>query len=154
MDPHKVKAVRDWPTPKSKRELQQFLGFINFYQHFVQGFTKIAKPLTKLMGKNEWNWTELQQIAFKGLKKEITSERVLIIPQPNKPFRMETNASDFVIVAILSQEDDKGIWRPVAFISKSLNNAERNYKIYDKEMLAIMYGFSMNGCITSKEMIK
>ena len=54
---------------------------------------------------------------------------------------METDASDFAIAAILSQEDDKGIWRPVAFISKLLNDAERNYKIYNKEMLAIMYGF-------------
>ena len=54
---------------------------------------------------------------------------------------METDASDFTIAAILSQEDDKGIWRPVAFILKSLNDAERNYKIYDKEMLAIMYSF-------------
>ena len=95
----------------------------------------------KLMGKNEWNWMELQQMAFKGLKKEITSKRMLIIPQPNKPFRMETDVSDFTIAAILSQEDDKGIWRPVAFISKSLNNVERNYEIYDKEMLAIMYCF-------------
>ena len=84
---------------------------------------------------------ELQQNTFEGLKREITSKGTLIIPQPNKPFRMETNTSDFAITAILSQEDDKGIWRLVAFISKSLNNAERNHEIYDKEMLAIMYGF-------------
>ena len=93
------------------------------------------------MGKNEWNWTELQQTAFKGLKREITFERTLIIPQPNKLFQMETDASDFAITVILSQEDEKGIWRPVAFISKSLNDTERNYEIYDKEMLAIMYSF-------------
>ena len=127
--------------PTSKRELQQFLGFVNFYQCFVQRFAKIAKPLTKLMGKNEWIWTELQQMAFEGLKKEITSERTLIIPQPNKPFQMETDALDFAIATILSKEDKKGIWRLVALISKSLNDVERNYEIYDKEMLAIMYGF-------------
>ena len=141
MDPHKVKAVKDWPVPESKRELQQFLGFVNFYRRFVQGFAKIAKPLMKLTGKNEWLWTELQQTAFEELKREVTSKRTLIIPKPGKPFRMETDASDFAIAAILSQEDEKGIWRPVAFISKSLNDAERNYEIYDKEMLAIMYGF-------------
>ena len=110
MDPHKVKAVRDWPVPKSQRELQQFLGFVNFYRRFIQGFAKIAKPLTKLTGKSEWLWTELQQTAFEELKKEVTSERTLIIPKPEKPFRMETDASDFAIAAILSQEDDKGIW--------------------------------------------
>jgi hypothetical protein len=140
MDPHKVKAITDWPTPTTKRELQQFLGFVNFYQRFVKGFAKIAKPLTKLTGKTDWLWTELQQ-AFQELKNEVTSERVLIIPKPGRPFRMETDASDFAITAILSQLDDEGKWRPVAFLSRSLNDAERNYEIYDKEMLAIMHGF-------------
>ena len=141
MDPHKVKAIEEWPTPKTKRELQQFLGFINFYRRFIKGFAKIAKPLTKLTGNNDWNWTEIQQTAFEGLKKEVTSERTLIIPQPGKPFRMETDASDFAVAAILSQEDNEGRWRLVAFMSKSLNDAERNYEIYDKEMLAMMKGF-------------
>jgi hypothetical protein len=141
MDPHKVKAITDWPTPTTKRELQQFLGFVNFYRRFVKGFAKIAKPLTKLTGKTDWLWTELQQKAFQELKNEVTSKQVLIIPKPGRPFRMETDASDFAIAAILSQLDDEGKWRLVAFLSRSLNNAERNYKIYDKEMLAIMHGF-------------
>jgi hypothetical protein len=93
------------------------------------------------MGKTNWLWTELQQKAFQELKNEVTSERVLIIPKPGRPFRMETDASDFAIAAILSQLDDEGKWRPVAFLSRSLNNAERNYEIYEKEMLAIMHGF-------------
>jgi hypothetical protein len=59
MDPHKVKAITDWPIPTTKRKLQQFLGFINFYRRFVKGFAKIAKPLTKLTGKTDWLWTEL-----------------------------------------------------------------------------------------------
>ena len=54
MDPAKVKAIKEWPTPKSKREVQQFLGFVNFYQQFVQVFAKIAKPLTKLTGNMTW----------------------------------------------------------------------------------------------------
>ena len=132
MDPNKVKAVTTWPTPTTKRELQQFLGFVNFYRRFVKGFAKIAKPLTKLTGKSEWFWTELQQKAFEELKQEITSEQTLIIPKPGRPFRMETDASDFAIAAILSQEDDEGKWRPVAFMSRALNDAERNYEIYDK----------------------
>jgi hypothetical protein len=84
---------------------------------------------------------ELQQKAFEDLKQEITSERTLIIPQPGKPFRMETDTSDYAVAAILSQQDEEGKWRPVAFMSKSLNDAERNYEIYDKEMLAVMKGF-------------
>ena len=93
------------------------------------------------MGNNEWKWTEIQQTAFNELKKEITLERTLIILQPGKPFRMETDTSDFAIAAILSQEDNKGIWQPVAFMSKMLNDTERNYEIYIKEMLAMMKGF-------------
>ena len=86
MDPGKVKAVTDWPMPRTKRELQQFLGFVNFYQRFVKGFTGIAKPLTKLTGKEAWNWTQFQQEAFQKLKDEITSERVLMIPKPGQLF--------------------------------------------------------------------
>ncbi|KAF8660114.1 hypothetical protein AX14_007459 [Amanita brunnescens Koide BX004] len=86
MDPGKVKAVTDWPTPRTKRELQQFLGFVNFYRRFVKGFAGIAKPLTKLTGKEPWNWTQFQQEAFQRLKDEITSERVLMIPKPGRPF--------------------------------------------------------------------
>ena len=71
------------------------------------------------MGKHEWLWTEFQQKAFEELKQEITSERMLIIPKPGKPFRMETDTFNFTIAAILSQQDDEGKWRPVAF--------ERNY---------------------------
>ena len=86
MDPNKAKAITTWPTPSTKRELQQFLGFVNFYQRFIKGFAKIAKPLTKLMGKNEWLWTKLQQKAFEELKQETSSERTLIIPKPGRPF--------------------------------------------------------------------
>ncbi|KAF8672256.1 hypothetical protein AX14_005585 [Amanita brunnescens Koide BX004] len=82
MDPGKIKVVTDWPTPQTKQELQQFLGFVNFYWRFVKGFTGIAKPLTKLMGKEEWNWTQFQQEAFQKLKDEITSEQVLMMPKP------------------------------------------------------------------------
>ena len=86
MDPNKVKAVTTWPTPTTKRELQQFLRFLNFYRRFVKGFAKIAKPLMKLTGKNKWCWMELQQKVFDKLKNEITSERTLIIPKPGRPF--------------------------------------------------------------------
>ncbi len=87
MDPNKVKAIKEWPNPTSKRELQQFLGFVNFYRRFVKGFAKIAKNLTKLTGKVEWVWTHLQQEAFDELRNEIASERVLIIPKPQLVFK-------------------------------------------------------------------
>ena len=107
----------------------------------MEGFAKIGKPLTKLTGKNEWMWEGEQQQAFQGLKNQIANEIVLAIPVDEGQFRIEVDASDFAMGGILSQQQKEGIWRPIAFISKSLNSAEQNYEIYDKEMLAVMHAF-------------
>ena len=141
MDEGKVEAIKDWPEPQNKKELQQFLGFVNFYQRFIEGFAKIAKPLTKLTGKEEWSWEKEQTDAFQGLKHQIAKEITLAIPADEGQFRIEVDPSDFAMGGILSQQQKDETWRPIAFISKSLNSAERNYEIYDKEMLAIMYAF-------------
>lgn len=85
----------------------------------------------------DWEWGEEQQNTFKSLKKRITEEPVLKLPQRDKPFRMEVDASNYVIGGVLSQEHE-GKWHPVVFLSKSMSPAEKNYKIYDKELLAIM----------------
>ena len=127
-------------TP-NKKELQQFLGFVNFYQWFIEGFAKIAKPLTKLTGKEEWSWKEEQRNAFQGLKQQIAKKITLAIPADDGQFHIEVDASDFAMGGILSQQQKDETWQPVAFISKSLNSAEQNYEIYDKEMLTIMYAF-------------
>ncbi len=139
MDKAKVRAILDWPRPKNKRELQQFLGFVNFYRRFVQGFVKIAKALTKLTGKEDWMWTGLQKEAFIGLKMRIGEEVVLAIPADEGKYRVETDGSDFAMGAVLSQQQGDGTWRPVAFISKSFNPAEQNYEVYNKELLAVMH---------------
>ncbi len=119
-----MRAILDWPRPKNKKEVQQFLGFVNFYQQFVKGFAKIVKALTRLMGKEEWMWTILQEEAFMGLKARIGEEVVLAIPVDKGQYWVETDASDFAMGAVLSQQQEDGIWRPVAFISKLLNLAE------------------------------
>ena len=105
----------------------------------MKDFARIAKLLHKLVRKNEkWNWREEQEKAFKELKKVFTTQLVLVVPDLNKEMRVEVDASEYIIEGVLSMrwEDDK--WRPVAFISKFLNKAERNYKIHDREMLAII----------------
>jgi hypothetical protein len=114
-----------------------FLGFVNFYRRFVRSFSNIAKPLTKLTGKVSWSWGPEQDLAFQKLKEQITEDVVLALPTDNGKFRLEANASDGATGAVLSKEQD-GVWRPVAFQSHGLNDTERNYEIYDKEMLAIM----------------
>ena len=137
MDPAKVAAIRDWPTPTKKRDLQSFIGFCNFYRRFIEDFSKIARPLHDLTKDVPWRWGEDQQMAFEALKEKISSEPVLAIPRDEGQFRVEADASDYATGAVLSQEQD-GKWHPIAFLSKSLNEPERNYEIYDKEMLAIM----------------
>jgi hypothetical protein len=140
MDPVKVVGVAEWPQPKNKREVQSFLGFANFYRRFIKDFSHHARPLFDLTRNDQkWKWDTSEATAFQKLKESITSAPVLTTPADNRPFRIEADSSDFATGAVLSQlsaEDEK--WHPVAYLSKSLSETERNYEIHDKEMLAIM----------------
>jgi len=84
VDPEKIKGVTDWPEPRDKREIQQFLGFCNFYWRFIKGFAKVAKPLTELTGKKEWRWTQEERRAFEKLKRLMTTIPILAIPDPKR----------------------------------------------------------------------
>ncbi|PIL37451.1 hypothetical protein GSI_01145 [Ganoderma sinense ZZ0214-1] len=137
MDPAKVTGVTSWPTPCSKRDVQGFLGFANFYRRFIKDFSTIAAPLNRLTGLVEWSWTEAEQHSFDRIKAAITSAPVLAVPNDHDPFKVECDASKFALGAELAQHQD-GQWRTIAFLSKSLSPAERNYEIYDREMLALI----------------
>jgi hypothetical protein len=139
MDPVKIEGVSRWPEPTTVKEVQSFIGFCNFYRRFIQDFADIAKPLHDLTKKTTaWKWTDEEKAAFRKLKKTITSSPVLVFPSENRPYRLEADSSNFATGAVLSQEGEDGKWHPVAFLSKSLNEVERNYDIHDKEMLAII----------------
>ena len=139
MEKDKVKGVLEWPTPKCVKDVQKFLGLANYYRRFIEGFAKVARPLHDMVKKDKkWEWTEKQEEAFKELKKRFTEEPVLAAPDIDKKMRMEVDASDYATGGVLSMECGDGLWRPVAFLSKSLNETERNYEIHDKEILAII----------------
>jgi transposase InsO family protein len=139
MDPIKVAGVAEWPVPENRKEVQSFLGFVNFYRRFVQDFSKVARPLFELTKKDIlWRWGREEQEAFDQLRHKITSTPILKAPEDNKAFRLEADSSGVATGAVLSQQTDDGRWHPVAFYSKSLNATERNYEIYDKELLAII----------------
>ena len=105
----------------------------------MKDFAKIAQPLNNLTRKKEkWKWEEEQQEAFKQLKQVFTSRPLLVAPDINKEFRVEADASNFTTGGVLSVKCEDVKWRPVAYISKSLNEMERNYEIHDEEMLAII----------------
>ncbi|SJL16884.1 uncharacterized protein ARMOST_20414 [Armillaria ostoyae] len=137
MDPVKLAGIAEWPTPTKKKELQSFLGFTNFYRKFIKNYSKVVRALTQLTGNAEWTWGAAQNQAFQQLKKQMAEDVILAIPNRTGRFRVEADTSNGAIGAVLSQEQE-GKWRPVAFMSKALTATERNYEIYDKELLAIM----------------
>lgn len=139
MDPVKIEAVKDWQAPTSLHDLRGFLGFANFYRQFIEGFAKRARPLNDLTQKDvRWNWGTAQQEAFQSLKDAFTSAPILVLWDPSRPTRIEVDASGFATGGTLSQIQEDGLWHPVAYRSASMNPAERNYEIYDREMLAII----------------
>jgi len=141
MEKEKVKGVLEWPTPKCVKDIQKFLGLANYYRRFIEGFAAVARLLHNLVKKDKkWEWTEKKEKAFKELKERFTKELVLAAPDIDKKMRMEVDALDYATGGVLLMECKNGLWRLVAFLSKSLNEMERNYEIHDKEMLAIVRG--------------
>ena len=139
MDPVKVAGIQDWPTPKTPRDVASFLGFCNFYRKFIPGYADMARPLDELKKKGvTFEWTDERDKAFKGLKELFLRKPMLQIPDPAKKFVLETDASKHASGAVLMQEDTNGDLRPCGYISKSFNQAEKNYQIYDRELLAII----------------
>ena len=140
MDPVKIAGVAEWLAPTSKKEVQSFLGFTNFYRRFIRDFSDHARPLFDLTHNDvQFHWGAVEQSVFDGLKQSVTSAPILVSPDNALPFHIEVDSSDFVTGAVLSQlsvEDDK--WHPVAYLSKVLSPVEQNYEIHDKEMLAII----------------
>jgi hypothetical protein len=143
MDPAKVKAVTNWLEPQNVTELQRFIGFSNFYCRFINHFSGTARPLHDLKkAKTQFIWDNQCNAAFETLKTAFTTAPILKIADPYGPFVLECDCSDFALGAVLSQvcEKDKAL-HPVAFLSCLLIQSEKNYEIFDKELLAIFAAF-------------
>jgi hypothetical protein len=139
MDPVKIAGIKNWPTPTKVKDIRSFLGFCNFYRPFIRGFAHIARPLNELTRKDaEWLWTERCQKAFDELRDRVTSEPVLAHPELDKQFELEVDASGFAVGAVLLQKKEDGKRHPIAYFSKTLNEAQRNYDIADLELLAVV----------------
>jgi len=137
----KVKVVLNWPVPKSVKDIQKFLELANYYQRFIKGFTKVVRLLHELMRKKQkWDWGIRQEKAFKALNKWFTTELILVALDLDKKIRMEVNVSDYTTGGILSMEYEDRKQRLVVYLSKSLNETERNYEIYVKKMLVVIRG--------------
>ena len=125
---HKVDAVAQWPKPQSVTDVRRFLGLTGYYRRFVSGFSTIAGPLTDLTRKEApFLWGSKEEAAFVQLKAALASAPVLATPDNTKPYTLHTDASGYAVGATLSQENDEGLLQPVAFLSKKMNAAQRNY---------------------------
>ncbi len=143
MDPAKIRVIQEWPEPRKVKDIQSFLGFANFYRRFIDNYSEIATPLSRLTRKGlPWNFNSECRIAFEELKKAFITAPVLANFDPNAPIMVETDASDYAIAAILSIKDKSdNDWHPVAFHSRKMTPTELNYDTHDKELLAIFEAF-------------
>ena len=139
MSDRKVKSVQDWAHPRSVKEVQIFIEFANFYRRFIKDFSKVSIPITEALKGNpkDFHWGIEQEEAFEELKKRFTTAAIVSHFYPGRRTVVETDASALALGCVLSQYQGREI-HPVAFHSRKLNSAERNYEIHDKELLAIM----------------
>ena len=139
-DPNKVEAVVRFPTPINATQIKSFLGLAGYYRRFIQNFSAIARPLTELLKKeNSFEWKDEQQKSFDALKWKLVNPPILQYPDFTKSFVLTTDASQNAIGCILSQ-GKIGSDLPIAYASRTLNSAERNYSTVEKELLAIVWG--------------
>jgi len=140
-DPEKTASISSWPRPKTLKDVRTFCGLASYYQAFVPGFAKIAQPLHSLTQKNAaFLWTDACEQAFQELKARLTEPPVLVTPNDEGQYVLDTDASDFVLGAVLQQYQPDGTLRVIAYGSRALTAPERRYCITRKELLGVVFG--------------
>lgn len=139
-DPAKIAAVAEIPRPQNVAELRSFLGLVNFFAKFVKNYSHKLIPLYNLLRKTvPWHWSRDCEVAFNGIKSTLTGSQVLAHYEPSKQLIVTCDASAAGVGGVLSQPDRDGRERPVAFVSRTLSSAEKNYSQIHREALAIIY---------------
>jgi hypothetical protein len=140
VDPKKIDKVKNWPVPTKRKEVQRFMGFVNYYRRFIPYIATIAKPLYKLTKKDaDFDWDEEHQKAFEQIREKLCSTEVMALPDFTRKFRLTTDASATGLGAVLEQVDDNGKARPIAYASKVLKDAETRYSATELELYAIAW---------------
>ena len=135
VDPKKIEAIMEWKQPKNVVEIRSFLGIAVYYRRFVEGFSSIAAPLTKLMRKDiPFIWSEAQQESFEKLKSVLTQASILIQPESGKPYTVYSDASYTGLGCVLMQDG-----KVVAYASRQLKFHECNYHTHDLKLAAVAF---------------
>ncbi|GJU22598.1 ty3-gypsy retrotransposon protein [Tanacetum coccineum] len=142
MDPKKVSAVREWPIPQSQRHVRGFLGLAGYYRRFIKGYATLAAPLTDLLRKDGFKWGDRESEAFKALKQQLSTTPVLGLPDFEKTFTVETDASGDGIGAVLLQNN-----KPICYFSRKLGPRMRLAATYQKELFAIVEAVFKNAAV-------
>ncbi|GJZ79665.1 reverse transcriptase domain-containing protein [Tanacetum coccineum] len=141
VDKAKIDVILKLSPPTNIKSIRSFLGHVGFYRRFIKYFSKIARPLTKLLEKDTpFEFDDECRRAFGSLKEKLTCAPVIVSPNWNLPFELMCDASDFAIGAVLGQKDGKNFY-PIHFASKTLNSAQQKYTITEKELIAVVFAF-------------
>jgi transposase InsO family protein len=141
-DPEGIEKVKNWPVPQCVKHIQQFLGLANYFRKFIQGYSKMATPLTNLTKKDvKWDWTAKCQEAFEHIKECLTTAPLLKMPDPSRPFEVVADASKTAVGAVLMQDH-----HPICYASRKFIPAELNYSVTDQEALASVHAVQIWRC--------
>ncbi|GJS03810.1 putative reverse transcriptase domain-containing protein [Tanacetum coccineum] len=139
VDPAKIESIKDWASPKSPTEIRQFLGLAGYYRRFIEGFSKIAKPMTKLTQKKvKFVWGDKQEAAFQLLKQKLCSAPILALPEGSEDFIAYCDASKKGLGAVLMQRE-----KVIAYASRQLKIHEKNYTTHDLELGAVVFALKI-----------
>jgi hypothetical protein len=139
MDHLKTNNLAKWPKPKTVQDIRAILRYTGYYQRFIKGYSTIAHPLIDLTKKDaKFRWEQVHDLAFDTLISKMSARPILLQPNFDKRFILQTDASALGIGVVLLQEGDMGKMQPVEFFSATFTPTERNYNVYERELLAIM----------------
>jgi hypothetical protein len=135
MDPKKVKAIKEWPSPRNIFEVRSFHGLSSFYRKFIRNFSGICAPILEIVEKEKqpFRWTEATEKGFKLLKEKITKRSILSLPDFNKIFTVRCDTNWTTVGGVLSQDD-----KPIAYFNEKLNEPKQKHSTYDKEFYTVI----------------